>query len=113
MNKLIKVIAIKDEFMDTTGEQFCIKGKEYIVIKQDEKEFMIISEASQNHWFDYDDCHWFKLIFENEENFKVVYTKHNLYCECEEKMFYNYKDFGKWVHDNWKRIEIVEIRSVK
>jgi hypothetical protein len=73
MDKLIKVIALSDEFMVKTGERFCVKGKEYPVIIQNETEYAINSElGGYSHWFDYTEP-YFELVFEN--NIGEIYIK--------------------------------------
>lgn len=71
MDKLIKVIALDNEFI-STGERFCTKGKEYSVTEQDENGYYITSEAGKNHYFEYDDP-YFELVFQNNNN--EIYSK--------------------------------------
>lgn len=60
--KAKKVVAIKDGFMDITGRQFCIKGKEYAVTDHSAANmFSIISELTEPHWFDYNN-EWLKAV---------------------------------------------------
>ncbi len=64
MDKLIKVIALDNEFMQT-GDIFCIKGKEYPVTEQYRDGYCIISESGKCHYFEYHDS-YFELVFQNE-----------------------------------------------
>lgn len=68
MKKLIKVKAIRDEFMEYDGEQFCIKNKEYKVLRVIIKEgFYINSELGDNHFFEFNNCEYFELIYEDDK----------------------------------------------
>lgn len=63
MKKLIKVIALRDEYMED-GEQFCTEGNEYKVIEQDTRSFAIIDDEEEVHYFYFNDCNYFQLIYE-------------------------------------------------
>jgi len=81
MKKLIKVIALQDGYMEN-GEQFCIKNKEYKIIDQSETTFCFKDDEDEFHWWDFDDCSEFKLIYEDKNILSKIY-KHtktgNLY----------------------------------
>ncbi|MBK5242143.1 hypothetical protein [Clostridium sp.] len=67
MKKLLKVIGVRDEYMEGGGERFCTRGKEYKVYDVDKYEFSIKDDSGNSHIFDIDDCDWFKLIYEGEQ----------------------------------------------
>ncbi|HHU55751.1 MAG TPA: hypothetical protein GXZ48_03560 [Acholeplasmataceae bacterium] len=46
------------------GEQFCTEGNEYKVIEQDTRSFAIIDDEEEVHYFYFNDCNYFQLIYE-------------------------------------------------
>jgi len=71
MKKLIKIIALQDGFMENSEEQFCTENKEYEIIDQSKKEFCFLDDSNEVHWWDFDDCPGFKLIYEDEYKYET------------------------------------------
>jgi len=86
MEKIKSVIAIDNGFLPVIERQFCIKGKEYKVIKQDRTSFTIESEVADDHLFFMNNKH-FKLIYEKVFRTKVI----SAFPACGKTYFYKNK----------------------
>ena len=128
MKKIKSVIAIDNGFLPVIERQFCIKGKEYKVIKQDRTSFIIKSEVADDH-----------LFFMNNKHFRLIYEKLPLFTKvisafpaCGKTFFYKNKqddfegildsdlsdfdklnDYIQHIKDNIGKVEVILVSAHK